>query len=71
MKKSQSEGSLAFLNNSKAVFQVRRLRSSQVGSAAGFMLVSGGILALPHGKQSKTLVDFSKRFSGISEYQAP
>ena len=47
MKKSQSEGSLAFLNNSKAVFQVRRLRRSQVGSAAGFMLVSGGILALP------------------------
>eukprot|EP00438_Fugacium_kawagutii_P028572 Skav232561 [mRNA] locus=scaffold3309:99724:104567:- [translate_table: standard] len=57
MQKSQSEGSLAFLKDSK------------VGSAAGFMLVSGGIMALPHGKKSKGLVDFSKRFSAISEYQ--
>ncbi|CAJ1344987.1 unnamed protein product [Effrenium voratum] len=57
MQKSQSEGSLAFLKNSK------------VGSATGFMLANGGIIAIPHGKKSKGLIDFANRFNTVSEYQ--
>ncbi|CAE7206134.1 unnamed protein product [Symbiodinium sp. CCMP2592] len=57
MQKSQSEGSLAFLKNSK------------VGSATGFMLVCGGIMAIPHGKKSRGLADVATRFTAVSEYQ--
>lgn len=55
MNKSQSEGSLTFLKNSK------------VGSATGFMVVAGNLMALPHGKSTRRVE--GPRFEERSEYQ--
>eukprot|EP00930_Biecheleria_cincta_P071943 TRINITY_DN59392_c0_g1_i1.p1 TRINITY_DN59392_c0_g1~~TRINITY_DN59392_c0_g1_i1.p1 ORF type:complete len:151 (+),score=38.00 TRINITY_DN59392_c0_g1_i1:111-563(+) len=55
MKKSQSEGGLAFLKNSK------------VGSATGFMVVAGNVMALPHGKKAKGGMPDGHRFTAVSE----
>eukprot|EP00930_Biecheleria_cincta_P002188 TRINITY_DN103207_c0_g1_i1.p1 TRINITY_DN103207_c0_g1~~TRINITY_DN103207_c0_g1_i1.p1 ORF type:complete len:151 (-),score=31.07 TRINITY_DN103207_c0_g1_i1:130-582(-) len=57
MNKSQSEGGLAFLKNSK------------VGSATGFMVVAGNIMALPHGKKVKGAMPTGHRFTAVSEQQ--
>mmetsp|Transcript_138628 Transcript_138628/g.345758 ORF Transcript_138628/g.345758 Transcript_138628/m.345758 type:complete len:149 (+) Transcript_138628:129-575(+) len=55
MNKSQSEGGLSFLKNSK------------VGSASGFLVVGGSVLALPHGRRNS--MDAPKVFDSTSEYQ--
>eukprot|EP00931_Biecheleriopsis_adriatica_P046341 TRINITY_DN265_c0_g1_i1.p1 TRINITY_DN265_c0_g1~~TRINITY_DN265_c0_g1_i1.p1 ORF type:complete len:151 (-),score=35.16 TRINITY_DN265_c0_g1_i1:130-582(-) len=58
MQKSSSEGGLSFLQNSK------------VGSATGFMVVAGSIMALPHGKKVKGSMNNVPRQTAVSEQQA-
>jgi len=55
LNKSQSEGSLSFLKNSK------------VGSATGFRVVAGSLMATPHGKSRRQ--DNAPRFVESSESQ--
>jgi len=57
MQKSQSEGGLAFLKDSK------------VGSASGFMVVAGNVMALPHGKKVRGAMPSGTRFVAVSEQQ--
>eukprot|EP00440_Ansanella_granifera_P042437 gb/GFBE01046007.1/.p1 GENE.gb/GFBE01046007.1/~~gb/GFBE01046007.1/.p1 ORF type:complete len:152 (+),score=31.69 gb/GFBE01046007.1/:1-456(+) len=58
MQKSQSEGGLSFLKDSK------------VGSATGFLVVAGSVMALPHGKRgAKGLADTGNRFTATSTAQ--
>eukprot|EP00427_Karlodinium_veneficum_P025110 CAMPEP_0169118746 /NCGR_PEP_ID=MMETSP1015-20121227/31165_1 /TAXON_ID=342587 /ORGANISM="Karlodinium micrum, Strain CCMP2283" /LENGTH=166 /DNA_ID=CAMNT_0009181535 /DNA_START=57 /DNA_END=557 /DNA_ORIENTATION=- len=46
---------------------VNYLRGSKVGSATGYLCVAGSVLALPHGKRSKSMTSSSTRFEGLSE----
>eukprot|EP00434_Breviolum_minutum_P007061 symbB.v1.2.006231.t1/scaffold340.1/size245066/17 len=57
MAKSNSEGAHDFVKNSK------------VGSATGFMMVAGSMLAIPHKTGTKMKIQTAPRFSGVSEYQ--
>eukprot|EP00438_Fugacium_kawagutii_P027898 Skav231444 [mRNA] locus=scaffold1847:309251:317554:- [translate_table: standard] len=57
MAKSKSEGAPDFVKNSK------------VGSATGFMMVAGSMLAIPHKTGTKMKIQTAPRFSGVSEYQ--
>eukprot|EP00913_Durusdinium_trenchii_P023238 g21816.t1 len=57
MAKSNSEGASDFVKNSK------------VGSATGFMMVAGSMLAIPHKTGTKVRMQTAPRFSGVSEYQ--
>eukprot|EP00440_Ansanella_granifera_P051090 gb/GFBE01055378.1/.p1 GENE.gb/GFBE01055378.1/~~gb/GFBE01055378.1/.p1 ORF type:complete len:152 (+),score=48.24 gb/GFBE01055378.1/:1-456(+) len=58
MQKSQSEGGF-----------VASLKNSKVGSATGFLVVAGSIMALPHGKKAKGGMDNAPRFTAASSYQ--
>mmetsp|Transcript_15863 Transcript_15863/g.22191 ORF Transcript_15863/g.22191 Transcript_15863/m.22191 type:complete len:153 (+) Transcript_15863:74-532(+) len=56
MAKSNSEAGADFVKNSK------------VGSASGFMVVAGSILAIPHKTGTKMKIQTAPRFNGASEY---
>eukprot|EP00418_Pyrodinium_bahamense_P066829 CAMPEP_0179093220 /NCGR_PEP_ID=MMETSP0796-20121207/42679_1 /TAXON_ID=73915 /ORGANISM="Pyrodinium bahamense, Strain pbaha01" /LENGTH=155 /DNA_ID=CAMNT_0020790847 /DNA_START=53 /DNA_END=520 /DNA_ORIENTATION=- len=45
------------------------LRTSKVGSAAGYVSVAGTILGLPHGPRSRSAASPRIRFDTISEHQ--
>lgn len=45
------------------------MKNSKVGSATGFMMVAGSMLAIPHKTGTKMKMQTAPRFSGVSEYQ--
>lgn len=56
MAKSSSEGGLHYFTNSK------------VGSATGFMVVAGNVMALPHRHRSASATSLKQPFTATSEY---
>jgi len=56
LNRSQSDSGAGFLKNSK------------VGSASGFVVVAGSIMAIPHGKKLTAALPPTNRFVATSEY---